>query len=113
LLSVLRGEEEMKIKAPVVLLMLVWLTYSVSASGTESKTSFPKLPRQVVQTAKLLNLPSPKFKELGVVSFNQEKPTTVTYGAEVDVLVQRELDKRLFDISHKYPLRGVYSDEFF
>jgi len=29
------------------------------------------------------------------------------------VLVQREMDKRLFVISHKVPLRGVFLDEFF
>ncbi len=64
----------------IVLSMLACSNYSVIASEDVNRVSFSQIPNQVKESAKLLNFPTPRFKELGMVAFTQEKPTSVTYG---------------------------------
>ena len=64
----------------VALIVAICSSWTVNASEDIHKASLDQISNQVIQSAKSLNFPTPKFKELGVVAFSQREPTRVSYG---------------------------------
>ena len=70
----------MKSLVLIALSILVCSNFHANASEDVNKGSFSQIPPQVLESAKIFNFPDPKFKELGMVAFTQENPTSVSYG---------------------------------
>ncbi len=97
----------------IIITMFAWLNFPANAAEGMNQATFSQISDQVIKSAESLNFPTPKFKELGTVSYTQEKPKNVTYGHYRIEKVNSSLTKLSSAGTHNFETRDVAYDLFF